>query len=387
MARRKILMGCVNYWTSPFQVGSHHYARQFVEAGFDVGFISEPISPFHLAKGMSHDLRERLKLYLANGKHYHDGRLWAYVPGALLAPGHRWPMRTRRLQRSWWKLTMPNVVRTTAEQGFDEVDLLYLDSVKHHFWRKRIKARRVVYRMADYNPGFERFSPALHDLERRLIRKADVVVYSSQTLAEYVASLGPKKMVHIPNGVDFQHFQEGPADVPLEYQRLPKPIVVYVGSLDVWFDYGLLTYTARRLPNVSFVLIGPEEMARTRLALPNVHFLGRKPYHALPGYLHHADAGIIPFDVAGHARLIHSVNPLKLYEYLSCGLPVVATEWDELRRLSSPARLCRTREQFVAALTDVLRTPPPKATLRQYAATMDWANSAKALLDLIDVEC
>lgn len=384
MARRKILMGCVNYWTSPFQVGSHHYARQFIEAGFDVGFISEPISPLHLAKGMSHDLRERIKLYLGNGKHYYEGRLWAYVPGSLLTPGHRWPMQTRRLQRSWWKLTMPNVVQTSAQHGFEDVDLLYLDSVKHHFWRKRINARRVVYRMADYNPGFENFSPALRALERRLIRKVDVVVYSSTTLAEYVASLGPKQMVHIPNGVDYRHFQDCTPDVPREYEKIPRPIVVYVGALDAWFDYSLLTYTATRMPNASFVLIGPDELARTRMpALPNVHFLGRKPYDDVPGYLHHADAGIIPFDVAGHAQLIHSVNPLKLYEYLSCGLPVVATEWEELRLLDSPARLCRTREQFLAALTEVLRTPPPKARLREYAAGIDWANSAKALLDLI----
>jgi hypothetical protein len=41
MARRKVLMGCVNYWTSPFQVGSHHYARQFVDAGLDV----HPVKP------------------------------------------------------------------------------------------------------------------------------------------------------------------------------------------------------------------------------------------------------------------------------------------------------------------------------------------------------
>lgn len=384
MARPKILMGCVNYWTSPFQVGSHHYAREFVKAGFDVAFISEPISPLHLAKGMDHDLRERMKLYLTHGQDYCDGRLWAYVPGTLLSPGHRWPLHMQRLHRSWWRLTVPNVVHTTVQRGFEEVDLLYLDSVKHHFWLKRIAARRVVYRMADYNPGFGRFAPALHALERRLIRKADVVVYPSKTLEEHVRALQPKKMVHIPNGVNYSHFEHCPREMPAEYQRLPRPIVVYVGSLDVWFDYALLAETARRLPHVSFVLIGPEGLARQRLpALPNLHLLGRRSYDQVPAYLHHADAGIIPFDVAAHPELVNSVNPLKLYEYLSCGLPVVATEWDELRLLDSPARLCRTRDQFVASLEDVLQTPPPKAYLRAYAASRDWAHSAGTLLDLI----
>lgn len=384
MARPKVLMGCVNYWTSPFQVGSHHYARQFVDAGFDVAFVSEPISPLHLARGLSDDVRERVKLYVGNGKHYCDGRLWAYVPGSLLAPGHRWPLHARRLHRSWWKLTAPNVIHTAAGQGFDDVDLLYLDSVKHHFWLKRIRAKRVVYRMADYNPGFERFAPAMRDLERRLVQKADVVVYSSKTLAEYLHALGPKKMVHVPNGVDYRHFQDAAGAVPTEYQRLPGPIVVYVGSLERWFDYALLTYTAQRLPHVSFMLIGPDEFARTRMPpLANVHFLGRRSYDQVPAYLHYADAGIIPFDVAAYPQLIHSVNPLKLYEYLSCGLPVVATEWEELRRLDSPARLCQTRDQFVAQLTDVLTHRPAKADLQEYARRMDWANSSRAIVDLI----
>lgn len=384
MARRKILMGCVNYWTSPFQVGSHHYARQFVEAGFDVAFISEPISPLHLAKGLNDDVRERLKLYAGGGMHDCDGRLWAYVPGALLTPGQRWPLHARQLHRSWWKLTVPNLLDTASAQGFGDVDLLYLDSVKHHFWTRRIKAKRVVYRMADYNPGFERFTPAMRKLERRLVQKADVVVYASKTLAEHVRSLGPKKMVHVPNGVHYRHFQECPRDLPVEYQRLPRPIVVYVGSLERWFDFDLLTYTAQRMPHVSFVLIGPAELARTRMpALGNVHFLGSRPYDAVPAYLHHADAGIIPFDVAAHPQLIHSVNPLKLYEYLSCGLPVVATEWEELRLLDSPARLCRTREQFAAQVADVLNRPPAKAKLQEYASRMDWARSSAALIDLI----
>ncbi len=384
MARRKVLMGCVNYWTSPFQVGSHHYARQFVEADFDVAFISEPISPLHLAKGMSHDIRERVKLYAGNGTHYCAGRLWAYVPGTLLAPGHRWPLHTQRLHRSWWKLTMPNVVTTAAGQGFDEVDLLYLDSVKHHFWPKRIRAKRVVYRMADYNPGFERFSPAMRELERRLVQRADVVVYASKTLGEYVRTLGPKRMVHVPNGVNYRHFQECPRALPVEYQHLPRPIVVYVGSLERWFDFALLTYAAERLADVSFVLIGPDEFARTRMPpMANVHFLGPRRYDEVPAYLHHANAGIIPFDVAAHPQLIHSVNPLKLYEYLSCGLPVVATEWEELRLLDSPARLSRTRDQFVSELAAVLACPPAKTQLQEYASRMDWANSARALIEMI----
>jgi hypothetical protein len=64
---KKILMVCNNYWTSPFQVGSHHLARAFVKRGWEVAFISEPVSPFHGLRGLHPELRERFAYYRAGG--------------------------------------------------------------------------------------------------------------------------------------------------------------------------------------------------------------------------------------------------------------------------------------------------------------------------------
>ena len=89
MRPKRLLMASANYWRSPFQVGSHHLARGFVRAGWEVAFVSDPISPWHLFGGQLKDLRERYELYRGNGVTDCDGHLWAYVPGALLTPHNK----------------------------------------------------------------------------------------------------------------------------------------------------------------------------------------------------------------------------------------------------------------------------------------------------------
>ena len=86
--RPLVVMGCPHHWWSPFQVAGQHFARQFVRAGWDVTYVSNPISPWHLASGLSKDLRLRFRQYRAGGLTDLDGHLQAYVPGAIVTPHH-----------------------------------------------------------------------------------------------------------------------------------------------------------------------------------------------------------------------------------------------------------------------------------------------------------
>jgi glycosyltransferase involved in cell wall biosynthesis len=143
---------------------------------------------------------------------------------------------------------------------------------------------------------------------------------------------------------------------------------------------------ASRMPAVSFVFIGPEELATQQMQRrSNVHFLGRRSYADLPPYLHHADVGLIPFDVEHHGTLVRSIHPLKLYEYLACGLPVVAVEWEELASLKSPALLCRGIDAFVQALEQVLSKPPDKSALQRYASLHDWERRVESICSQLDL--
>jgi hypothetical protein len=82
-----------------------------------------------------------------------------------------------------------------------------------------------------------------------------------------------------------------------------------------------------------------------------MHFLGRKPYEVLPAFCRHLDMGLIPFKINA---LTHAVNPIKLREYLSAGLPVVSTPMPEVKRYGHLVKLAEGPQVLEQALFDLL---------------------------------
>lgn len=386
MRRRRLLMATSNYWHSPFQVGSHQLARGFVRAGWDVGFISDPVSPWHLMGANFADVRERYGIYTAGGRVDCGGHLWTYVPGAFFTPHNKPFLRSEWVARRWPRFSRPLIAEVLRRHGFERVDLLYCDSVVHLGWMQECEYRKCLYRVNDNLAGFAKSTPAVLALERDVARSVDLIVYTARSLEGRVKAMAPKRMAYLPNGVNYAHFSNGEGAVPSEYRNIPRPIALYVGAMDVWFDYRLMDEVARRLPAVSFVFIGPKGLAMQRLQQrPNVHLLGRRSYADLPPYMRHADVGLIPFDVENHAELVRSIHPLKLYEYLASGLPVVAVEWEELTYLDSPALLCRGTDGFVHALERAIAEPPDKTALQHYAALHDWERRVEAICSALEL--
>ncbi len=369
---KKILMACSNYWTSCFQVGSHHLAREFVKLGYEVAFISDPISPFHLLR--SDGFKERFRIYSSGGV---EEGVWTYLPMTLLPP-HREPvLQTEWVHRHWHQMTFPNVVRKVKDRGFGEVDILYLDTAVQSFWLGEIRARKSVFRMADKNAGFSKSTAASLRMEEELCQKVDLVACTARSLMKDVKA---GRVEHLPNGVPVAHFA-GEGRMPEELRSIPKPIAVYCGAIEYWFDYDLVEKLADELPDVSFVIIGPMKENRLQKR-KNIHLLGRKAYSGIPDYLKQADVGMIPFDVKKYPDLIHNVNPLKLYEYMACGLPVVATRWEELENIASPAYLCKTDDEFKRSLVHAIQNPK-RDFYRGYAEGQDWSKRAKQLIELL----
>jgi hypothetical protein len=82
--------------------------------------------------------------------------------------------------------------------------------------------------------------------------------------------------------------------------------------------------------------------------------------------------------VHGHAELVNSINPLKLYEYMACGLPTVSVSWEELRRIGSPARLTSSVDDFIAGLWEAAKAQD-RQSLIDYARAQDWGARADAI--------
>jgi hypothetical protein len=254
-------MACANYWTTPFQVGSHHLARGFVDAGWTVGFVSDPISPLHLLGPARKELASRFRLHRQGGVWDLGKKLWAYVPAALATPRNEPLLRSHALERGWAHLTWPSVgggwCGTTASAMSISCTAIAPSICPGSL---RSPVREPCFEWPTTPPGSDARRPPPGQPSVNWLPPPTLVVYSAETLKEYVEGLKPRRMAHLPNGVNFSHFARPDVPVPSEYASIRRPIAVYAGYMDAWFDYALLGRVVAALPDVSFVLIGGTPM-------------------------------------------------------------------------------------------------------------------------------
>jgi glycosyltransferase involved in cell wall biosynthesis len=196
-------------------------------------------------------------------------------------------------------------------------------------------------------------------MERRLLEKADLCFATAHSLADNARRHNPHTFVAL-HGVDHQHFARALDEatvIPEDVAHLPHPVIGFFGIIHEWIDQKLVAAVARRHPEWSIVLIGLPRVDVAELrALPNVHLLGRKPYDTLPSYCKAFDVGIIPFAIN---ELTRHVNPIKLREYLSAGLPVVSTSLPEVSHYRHLCHVATDETEFITMLEQALREDSP----------------------------
>lgn len=375
----KALLVGIHHWNSHIQVGTHYIGRYLSEIGFEVAFISAPVTPLHIFKAPSAELRQRKSNSQSRGDRTGFG-LWHYVPRALLAPDNRPLLSSSWVLNHWQSLSYPNIASVVTDAGFAEVDLLFLDSIYQPFWLDDLSYRLSAYRLADNVSGFKGHSAAMREVESQIIKRVDRVFAASPGLKELAEGQGAKSMAHLPNGIDLTRFSGLSATLDDRIAELKGPVAVYVGAFENWFDHGAIRALATARPDVNILLIGPTgPWCAKYKAYPNVCILGSVSAEKIPAYLKLADVGLIPFDVARFPTLINDVNPLKLYEYLAAGLPVVSYRWKEIERLNSPATLVEDTDEFVAAVSAALKQSDRATENREFARQFEWAKTLSPL--------
>ena len=193
--------------------------------------------------------------------------------------------------------------------------------------------------------------------ETALLSAADVVFTASERLRAVLSEMH-SAVYHVSNGVDYKLFSKAIREdtrVPDDIASIPGPIIGVVGSLDENLDLELMTYLASCYPAWSFVFIGPistrplgylsgfqKKLGEFR-EYSNVYFLGSRSQDILPNYLKAISVGIIAYkvDLAGISR-----DPLKAYEYLAAGKPVVSVDIPALRTDDSLIRIAKSPQEF-----------------------------------------
>lgn len=252
------------------------------------------------------------------------------------------------------------------------------------FWRvfaEALPGAMIVYDCMDHHAGFSTNAAAILKEEMKLLETADLVVTSSQRLSENVGQ--KRENIIIRNGVDADFFKEKPETGALSSD---KPVVGYYGAISDWFDLDLVIAAAKAYPEWQFILVGSTAGCDTKHAevISNITFMGEVPYSNIPGWLHSFDVCIIPFRIM---ELTLCTNPVKVYEYLAAGKPVVATNLPELKLISDQVHLAGTSGEFIEKLAIAMSESREDSLGRirsEWACGQDWSSRTAELMSRVD---
>ncbi len=360
MARKLAVVASVNPYNAPPR-GSHYWARWLTRQGYKVAYLSAPISPFHVGATWSAELKGRVRTW-ADGGHPFGKDIVSYVPAAL-APPKDLPLpgfASDLLHRHWHRTTVPPLSMAHALKPFRRPDLFYCDDPIFAGLADHFESPLTIFRVIDSLDAHKRNYTVQGGLRGRmkaaahLAARADLTVYASRTYEDDIAALNPRRMAFLPNGYEAELFDPAKSSqVPVSLDQIPGPRAVYVGELSQRIDWSLLEALADAMPSLNIVLIGfmtggvsPDDLAAL-LRRPNVHFLGQRAYVSLPRYLQGCDVGLIPFRTHKEDRFAEHSNPLKLYQYLAMGLPVVASRTKGLETIGAPIALTDGAPDFM----------------------------------------
>ncbi len=315
------------------------------------------------------------------------GGLRPGAPGLTVLSPPALPFPTSRLARAInARLYRRSVRRALQSMHREGPPLLWVYTPTVARYLDLLPARGLVYHCVDRWWAFSEYdTDEMRNCHEILCRRADHVFASSRELLNDCTPW-TDRVSYVPHGVDVAHFQRAvsePLERPADLSPPGRPTVGFIGLIDDWVDLGLIRDVALANPGADVVLIGAARVATESLsAIPNVRLLGRKPFAKLPAYLAHFDVALIPFEIS---ELTLAVNPIKLREYLSAGVPVVTTALPELvpfqghegvdvvadsasfvaavtRRLAAPRRCCRASAAFgVDARRELVRPSRPDA--------------------------
>lgn len=227
------------------------------------------------------------------------------------------------------------------------------------------------------------------NLNYQTIRAKANLIFTTATDLAKLFNLPGEACVFVPNGVDFERIISAPRLTGRDIAQLPRPIIGYIGTIqEDRVDVELIRTVAQANPQKSFVLIGGvwpgiRKQVNERLrTLPNVHFLGRKSFRETPQYLREFDVAMIPHKQNEFNR---HTNPMKLYEYLAAGKPVVSTPGAGLDEFKDLVYLAGKPEEFNKGIIQALEENSIEGKERRQAAAAreSWTERVNVMLDKI----
>jgi teichuronic acid biosynthesis glycosyltransferase TuaH len=270
-------------------------------------------------------------------------------------------------------------------------DYIYINSYNFSYptLQKHIEPALTVYHCVD--PIIEPYQTK-HGLisEDVLVKDVDLVICTSKELRNKKAILN-KNAHFIPNAANIGHSQKAltpnlaVADI---LNGIPKPIIGYFGAIERRIDYDLCQALFKANRDKSFVFIGPIDryyIKEEEYGAPNLYLKGAVPYEQMPAVIKGFDVAIIPFK---KDEVSSDIFPLKLFEYMGTGRPVVSTDFnDDLKDFTGDTvSYCKNEKEFTVAINTALHDTPELQKKRlAVAADNTWEHRIVEIKDLLQV--
>jgi glycosyltransferase involved in cell wall biosynthesis len=258
---------------------------------------------------------------------------------------------------------------------------------------KGLRADVKVYEVRDDYAGFaldERAAGRLARAHERMLRESDGVWAISQALVDDIRPVrADVERTYV--GVECDEFARATWEgAPPSLRELPRPRIGLVGNLNDRVDWDLIEGLARRRPDWHVALVGPVYHARRETneaierlqRLPNVVYVGSVARTQLPATMAALDVGLIPYRIT---QATSRINPLKLYQYLATGIPVVATPIAAIAEVNGAASIASTLDDFVSGVRSAIASRQDAracAERRRQARAFDWQVVADRQLEL-----
>ncbi len=362
----------------------HRFARWWAEDGNRVLYVEQQM---HWA-GWLADLRRQFSRAWRwlRGPRQVAPNLWVFTLPVVL-PFFQMSAAINRLNNA---CLLPVLRAVLRRLGFRQ-PVLWMYTPHSADFVGRLGERAAVYECVDDFTAARGLVNArvIGRLERRLVEAVDLLITTHPALH---ASRSPwaRRAEVVPNGVDAAHMARA-ADPALPvaeaFAHLSPPVIGYLGGINYWIDTPLLARIAREHPDWTLALVGPAALMANLeplKGLPNVVLAGRVPYEDVPRYVKAFDVCLNPYVLDGVAE---HCSPLKLYEYIATGKPVVSVDMPEAHRFAGLIAIARSADEFVKLVEQAVHSPDGRAAERMAEAQKHtWRRrfeAASAALDTI----
>ena len=206
------------------------------------------------------------------------------------------------------------------------------------------------------------------EIEEAIVEISDILVASEATLAERLERASGREALYLPNAVNTELFDRTHNYVYPSDLHKGSPTIIYVGSLwGNWFDWDLLHSIVKFNPEATVTIIG-DYQGQCPFEAQNLHFLGLKSQASLPGYLKHSDVAIIPWKID---KITQATSPLKVFEFIAMGLPVVASNLKPLEGIPY-VFLSKDTVEFLRNIHKAQECILEEDTLKEFIGQNSW---------------